>query len=73
MDLETPRVPSQSMTKILYPFSTDEFLKETYKNPWNQLRFGKILEDLDALAGNIAFAHVQDPSLNIVTASVNWI
>ena len=31
------------------------------------------MEDLDALAGNIAFAHVQDPSINIVTASVDRI
>jgi acyl-coenzyme A thioesterase 9 len=34
---------------------------------------GKILEDLDALAGNIAFAHVQDPRTIIVTASVDRI
>jgi acyl-coenzyme A thioesterase 9 len=73
VDLTTPRVPSQSTTQISYPFSTDEFLKETYRNPWGQMRFGKILEDLDALAGNIAFAHVQDPNLNIVTASVDRI
>lgn len=73
IDLKTPRVPSQSMTQISYPFSSDEFLKETYKNPWGQMRFGKILEDLDALAGNIAFAHVQDPSIKIVTASVDRI
>ena len=67
------RTPSQSQTDISYPFSTDEFLKETYRNPWGQMRFGKILEDLDALAGNIAFAHVQDPHMNIVTASVDRI
>jgi acyl-coenzyme A thioesterase 9 len=73
IDLETPRVPSQSTTSISYPFSSDEFLKETYRNPWGQIRFGKILEDLDALAGNIAFAHVQDPRLTIVTASVDRI
>jgi acyl-coenzyme A thioesterase 9 len=37
------------------------------------MRFGKVLEDLDALAGNIAFAHVQDPNLTLVTASVDRI
>lgn len=47
------RVPSQSMTSVSYPFSTNEFLKESYRNPYGQVRFGKILEDLDALAGNI--------------------
>lgn len=67
------RVPSQSRTSISYPFSTDELLKESYRNPWGQLRFGKVLEDLDALAGNIAFAHVQDPTMTIVTASVDRI
>jgi acyl-coenzyme A thioesterase 9 len=41
------RVPSQSMTSISYPFSTNEFLKESYRNPWGQVRFGKILEDLE--------------------------
>jgi len=70
---DLPRTPSQSMTSVSYPFSTNEFLKETYRNPWGQMRFGRILEDLDALAGNIAFAHVQDPSTIIVTASVDRI
>jgi acyl-coenzyme A thioesterase 9 len=72
-ECDLKRTPSQSQTDISYPFSTDEFLKETYRNPWGQMRFGKILEDLDALAGNIAFAHVQDPHMNIVTASVDRI
>lgn len=73
LDLDSPRPPSQSETKVSYPFSNDEFLRETYRNVWGQVRFGKILEDLDALAGNIAFAHVQDPRIIIVTASVDRI
>ncbi|CAJ1951306.1 unnamed protein product [Cylindrotheca closterium] len=72
-DQSLPRVPRQSTTSVSYPFSTNEFLKESYRNPWGQVRFGKILEDLDALAGNIAFAHVQDPAMTIVTASVDKI
>ena len=28
-----------------------------YRNPWDQVRVGKLLEDLDSLAGNIAFQH----------------
>lgn len=71
--LQESRVPSQSTTSVSYPFSTNEFLTESYRNPWGQVKFGKILEDLDALAGNIAFAHVQDPSMTIVTASVDKI
>ena len=64
--------PSESETSIDYPFSTDEFLLETYRNPWGEMRFGKILEDLDALAGNIAFNHVVGNPL-IVTAGVDRI
>jgi acyl-coenzyme A thioesterase 9 len=31
-----------------------------YRNPWNRLRIGRVLEDLDSLAGNIAFTHCDD-------------
>lgn len=66
------RYPRHSEIKIKYPFHTDELLQESYKNPWGQMRFGKILEDLDALAGNIAFRHVIGNPL-IVTAAVDRI
>ena len=73
IDMVRPRPPGESMTKIGYDFEDDEFLMERYRNPFGHLRFGKVLEDLDALAGNIAFSHVQDPDINIVTASVDRI
>lgn len=73
IDMERARPPSESMTKITYDFQDDEFLMERYRNPFGHLRFGKVLEDLDALAGNIAYNHVQDPKVNIVTASVDRI
>jgi acyl-coenzyme A thioesterase 9 len=57
---------------IMYEFSKDQFLLETYRNPYGEMRFGKILEDLDALAGNIAFNHVEGNAL-IVTAGVDRI
>lgn len=47
--------PGDSRTTILYPFSTDYILREQYRNPWNGIRVGKLLEDLDALAGTISF------------------
>lgn len=28
-----------------------------YRSPWGLVRVGKLLEDLDSLAGNIAFRH----------------
>ena len=76
------KTPCQSETKVEYPFSTQELLAESYKSPWNTMRIGKILEDLDALAGNIAFYHVRQESQKegvevvhplIVTASVDRI
>ncbi len=33
-------------------FSQDRFLLETYRNPWSEMRFGKILENLSE---NITF------------------
>jgi hypothetical protein len=36
------KTPAESMQSISYPFSTDDFLLETYRNPWGQMRFGKV-------------------------------
>jgi acyl-coenzyme A thioesterase 9 len=48
------KTPSQSRTTILYGFSSDYILREQYRDPWNEVRIGKLLEDLDALAGTIS-------------------
>lgn len=50
-----PKTPAQSRTSITYKFSSDYILREQYRNPWNEMRTGKLLEDLDALAGTISF------------------
>lgn len=70
------RTPSQSRTAILYNFSTDFILREQYRDPWNEVRIGKLLEDLDALAGTISVKHCSDDDsttrpLLLVTASVD--
>ena len=60
------RPPAYSKLAIKYPFKSqfDQSgnhsvnFKESYQNPWNSIRIGKVLEDLDALAGNIAYMHV---------------
>ncbi|WIA23380.1 hypothetical protein OEZ85_000142 [Tetradesmus obliquus] len=47
-----------------------------YRNPWGFLRMGRLLEDLDSLAGSIAFAHCQVPGVPpplLVTAAVDAI
>uniref|UniRef100_A0A6U3EJP1 HotDog ACOT-type domain-containing protein n=1 Tax=Lotharella globosa TaxID=91324 RepID=A0A6U3EJP1_9EUKA len=52
-------------------------MAENYCNPWGQVRMGKILEDLDAMAGNIAMRHTRQADacrpLVIVTAGVDRI
>ncbi|OAY73929.1 Acyl-coenzyme A thioesterase 9, mitochondrial [Ananas comosus] len=70
------RTPSQSRTSVIYKFSSDFVLREQYRDPWNEVRIGKLLEDLDALAGTIAVKHCSDDDsttrpLLLVTASVD--
>ncbi|KAL6214233.1 hypothetical protein ACLB2K_013671 [Fragaria x ananassa] len=72
------KTPSQSRTTILYNFSSDYILREQYKDPWNEVRIGKLLEDLDALAGTISVKHCYAADtttrpLLLVTASVDKI
>ena len=49
-----------------------------YRNPWNRVRVGRLLEDMDSLAGYVAFLHCDDgdggrlPPL-LVTAAVERI
>ncbi|KAJ0969342.1 hypothetical protein J5N97_022219 [Dioscorea zingiberensis] len=72
------KTPSQSRVSIAYNFSSDFILREQYRDPWNEVRIGKLLEDLDALAGTIATKHCSDDDsttrpLLLVTASVDKI
>ncbi|KAL1188012.1 Acyl-coenzyme A thioesterase 4 [Cardamine amara subsp. amara] len=73
----TAKSPSRSRTSILYKFSSDFVLREQYRNPWNEIRTGKLVEDLDALAGTISFKHCSGDSsarsMILVTASVDRI
>ncbi|CAL9235005.1 unnamed protein product [Arabidopsis halleri] len=73
----TAKSPSRSRTSILYKFSSDFVLREQYRNPWNEIRTGKLVEDLDALAGTISFKHCGGDSsarsMILVTASVDRI
>ncbi|GJQ95636.1 putative reverse transcriptase domain-containing protein [Tanacetum coccineum] len=47
------RTPSQNKITIFYKFSADYISREQYSDPWNEVRIGKLVEDLDALAGTI--------------------
>ena len=73
-DALVPKPPRRHTVR--YDFAANEDLREAYRNPWNAVRVGRLLEDLDSLAGNIAFEHCDDadrqtrPQL-LVTASVD--
>jgi acyl-coenzyme A thioesterase 9 len=41
--------------QLQMPFSSDLHLRDQYISPFGHLRMGKLLEDLDAMAGNVAF------------------
>ncbi|KAG0021252.1 hypothetical protein BGZ80_002782 [Entomortierella chlamydospora] len=67
-----------SYTEIIMPFKSDKTLLEEYINEGGTLRNGKIMEDLDAMAGAIAYKHADDGKpdsspLTMVTASVDRI
>lgn len=69
---------NRSRTSVTYPFASDAALRDSYVNPFGFMRLGRVLEDLDALAGTIAYKHCDAPAttdspLHIVTASVDRI
>lgn len=66
--------PSASLLTVLLPFGSDPSLRAEYVNKWGQIRVGKLFEELDAFAGNIAYTHCDDDDaetgpLTLVTAS----
>ena len=66
-------------TYITYNFSTDIHMRDIYIDYTGQILTGKLLEDLDSMAGNIAFTHCltvdgnHNQALGLVTASVDKI
>jgi len=65
-------------TMVEFKFGSDPILREHYRNPFNGVRIGKILEDMDSLAGQISYRHCDDANPNtrpavMVTATVEAI
>ncbi|KAG8679462.1 hypothetical protein FRC09_018954, partial [Ceratobasidium sp. 395] len=52
-----------SYTQVELPFATNRALLEQFTNAGGGLRTGMIMEQLDALAGSIAYKHVLGPSV----------
>ncbi|RZO44655.1 MAG: hypothetical protein EVA81_05980, partial [Proteobacteria bacterium] len=72
--LITAKVTDSAIEKIL-PFSSDLELRERYINFFNGLRLGKLLEDLDLIAGQVAYRHTEgwERGMTIVTAACDRI
>ena len=68
------KVSASASEKVL-PFSTDLELRERYINFFGGLRLGKLLEDLDLIAGQMAYKHTEGwkRGLTIVTAACDRI
>ncbi|KAJ2726154.1 hypothetical protein GGI07_000793 [Coemansia sp. Benny D115] len=69
---------SDSFTEMFLPFKDDLALRENYINYYGDIRLGKVLEDLDRIAGAVAYKHASDANGNpaptiFVTASVDRI
>lgn len=67
------KTPLDSRTSILYNFSTDYILREQYRDPWNEVRIGKLLEDLDALAGTISVKVHCFSTLLIIRSQISFL
>jgi len=55
------KTPEESKRVKILPFSTDKVLRGKYLNPFGGIRFGMVLEELDIVAGGVAYAHAMTP------------
>lgn len=72
------RFPSHSRVKVRYLLASDAELRARYESAFGTVRLGVLFEDMDALAGSVAWRHVDDadPATDppvLVTASVEEI
>ena len=58
------KTPADSRVKAQMPFAGDEHLRMTYTSPWGYVRTGRIIEDLDALAGNVVSERIHHSNSN---------
>jgi len=72
--LVTCKVEDSAFEKIL-PFGTDLELRDRYINFFGGLRLGKLLEEFDLIAGEVAYKHTEglERNLTIVTAACDRI
>ncbi|KAM4631653.1 acyl-coenzyme A thioesterase 9, mitochondrial-like [Discoglossus pictus] len=73
-----PRRMKDSYIEVMLPLGSQPQIREKYLNVYNNVRFGRILEDLDSLGVLICYTHPKTASgqtspLSIVTALVDKI
>ena len=80
--LPASKSPKESIQLVKYMFRSDVQLRNMYTDSKGNILMGKVLQDLDALAGNVAYVHCAPSHLNpdnaspmpaLVTASVEKI
>lgn len=64
---------ADSFSYLVLPFKADKWLCDAYINAFGRLRAGQLFQDLDALAGRIAYTHCLPAEPMNVTASVDRI
>ncbi|KAH0602424.1 uncharacterized protein H6S33_008763 [Morchella sextelata] len=67
-----PKRMKDSFHKLVLPLAKDKWLVDGYVNASGQLRLGTLFQDLDALAGVVAYKHT-GPGPTTVTAAVDRI
>lgn len=67
------RSPEDSFSYVVLPFKSSKWLLDAYVNAPGRLRIGQIFQDLDGLAGVIAYRHCYPAMPVIITASVDRI
>ncbi len=73
-----PKTTEQSRLSVRYNFNKNTNLRDMYVDHTGNILVGKLFEDMDALAGNVANKHCCDDDpltkrLSLVTASVDEI
>ena len=52
--------PRDSLLTVILPFGSDAQLRTQYVNWRDQIRVGKLFEEIDSFAGNVAYLHCDD-------------
>lgn len=63
------KTPKESCVEKLLPFSTDHDLRYNYTNIFGDLRIGLLFQDMDNLAGSVAYQHALGKTMDVMGVS----